>query len=227
MKQRYLAFFDVDGTLINVRSQISFLDFARAHWQWDSAPWFRTYHAELHHMIRSNTDYTHLNAFFYTAFKGLNVDAVAKLGAQWFNSLHGTPGFYNNGMLTVLRQHQEQGARIVFVTGSCTPLMEPLASYLKCDALLCSELEIRGDTYTGSLIGKPCIGEEKAVRAEALAQQEDIPMAQCHAYGDHHSDIPLLQAVGCGRMVEPPLAYLEEFTTRDWFAPVKKPNLAR
>lgn len=63
--------------------------------------------------------------------------------------------------------------------------------------MLAAEPAIESGVLTGELVGPPMIGEGKrrAVRA-LLARRPAIDPGDCHAYGDHVSDLPMLQEVG-------------------------------
>ena len=49
---------------------------------------------------------------------------------------------------------------------------------------------------TGKTIGPVCIGEEKKVFMEQIAEKYDIDLQTSFAYSDHHADVPFLKAVG-------------------------------
>jgi phosphoserine phosphatase len=46
---------------------------------------------------------------------------------------------------------------------------------------------------------------------QAFARDKDIDLARCVAYGDDESDLPMIAAVGGGRMVQPDKRYKDEF----------------
>jgi phosphoserine phosphatase len=83
-------------------------------------------------------------------------------------------------------------------------LLEPVAKDLSFHHLLCTDLEIGLD---GLLTGKPngplCLDSTKRVLAEKLARDTNIGLAASYAYGNHQSDLPLLELVGHPYAVEP------------------------
>ncbi|MFD0066967.1 haloacid dehalogenase-like hydrolase [Streptomyces sp. NPDC056690] len=67
------------------------------------------------------------------------------------------------------------------------------------DVLVCSRPQIGSDQhYTGNL-ETPMIGEAKSAAATALAAEHAVSLAHSTAYGDHISDLPLLNVAGCDR----------------------------
>lgn len=57
--------------------------------------------------------------------------------------------------------------------------------------------------YTGELDGPFCYGEGKVEAIEAIARFEGYDLAQCYAYSDSASDLPMLSAVGHPVAVNP------------------------
>ena len=79
-----------------------------------------------------------------------------------------------------------------------------MAEDLGFDHLLCTDLEVGPD---GLLTGKPkgplCLDSTKRILAEKLAGETHIDLASSYAYGNHQSDLPLLELVGNPHVVEP------------------------
>ena len=85
------------------------------------------------------------------------------------------------------------------------------------DYLLCTDLEVGPDgRLTGKANGPICIDKNKKIAAENLSDRMGINLEQSYAYGNHHSDIPLLEAVGNPSAVEPTLALRKHAEKRDW-----------
>jgi putative phosphoserine phosphatase/1-acylglycerol-3-phosphate O-acyltransferase len=71
--------------------------------------------------------------------------------------------------------------------------------------LLCTDLETgtRTACSQAALPGPVCIDSYKKVGAEKLARTAGIDLDASYAYGNHQSDIPLLETVGNPVAVEP------------------------
>jgi phosphoserine phosphatase len=83
-------------------------------------------------------------------------------------------------------------------------LLEPVAEDLGFHHLLCTDLEIGADGFlTGKAKGPLCLDSTKRVLAKKLAKQANIDLTASFAYGNHQSDLPLLEAVGNPYVVEP------------------------
>jgi len=68
----------------------------------------------------------------------------------------------------------------------------------------CTDLEVGADgLLTGKAKGPLCLDSTKRVLAEKLAEEANIDLSSSYAYGNHQSDLPLLELVGHPYVVEP------------------------
>jgi putative phosphoserine phosphatase / 1-acylglycerol-3-phosphate O-acyltransferase len=108
------------------------------------------------------------------------------------------------GILSRVRFHKEEGHLLVLISGSVRYLLEPVVRDLEFDHLLCTDLEV---DKNGLMTGKPadlvCVDHNKKILTLKLAQQLELDLEKSYAYGNHHSDLPLLETVGNPHAVEP------------------------
>jgi HAD superfamily hydrolase (TIGR01490 family) len=98
--------------------------------------------------------------------------------------------------VNALQNHQKAGTEIVLVSGSSTEILAPLAKELGICHVLATRLEEVNGIYTGNILPPQTIGSgKKEVVCQFLVEQKG-DSAECYAYGDHWSDIPMLEAVG-------------------------------
>lgn len=84
----------------------------------------------------------------------------------------------------------------VFISGSMLPILSPIAKYLGVTEVLCAPVIINDAGELTGEIGLPqTIGTGKR-RAFSLCDDKEINPADCYAYGDDLSDIPMLEATG-------------------------------
>lgn len=93
-----------------------------------------------------------------------------------------------------LRWHLAEGHRVVLVSASLRPYLEPLGAELGVHGVLCTTFERSADgRLTGRLLGANCRGEEKARRLrDWLAANVDGGVGELWAYGDSPGDRELL-----------------------------------
>jgi putative phosphoserine phosphatase / 1-acylglycerol-3-phosphate O-acyltransferase len=100
--------------------------------------------------------------------------------------------------------HKEKGHTLILISAGLRYLLEPVASDLGFDHLICSDLEVGpGGILTGRTIGPICSDNRKRELANKLADDLDMDLSASFAYGNHQADIPLLELVGHAHAVEP------------------------
>ncbi len=108
-----------------------------------------------------------------------------------------------------------RGDKVVFVTGSWRPCVEPIARDLHADAVYCCEVGVEADKLTGA-VSHILVAEGKAEVARNFASQGGIALENCYAYGNDWSDAPMLAAVGHPVAVRPTAALAETATAQGW-----------
>lgn len=194
------AFFDVDGTLLSLKSMFSFQEF---YYRWESRPsqaagdarWAR-FRARFEAWERDGKDRLFLNREFYRSFEGRNPQDVRAAAEEWFTHQRRRPGLMIAPTLQALREHQARGQVPVFVSGSLMEILEPVARELEVEHCLATRLEVREGRYTGALEGGQVIGQGKADAIHAFLGRQAASAAECFAYGDDLTDVPMLEAVG-------------------------------
>jgi phosphoserine phosphatase len=79
-----------------------------------------------------------------------------------------------------------------------------LARVLAFDGAVGSQFsEVQDGVYTGRPAGLFVYGNEKALAIQRLAELEGLELAQCYAYSDSASDLPMLRLVGHPVAVNP------------------------
>lgn len=112
--------------------------------------------------------------------------------------------------------HRAAGDRVVLVTGSFRPVLDPLMADLGADLALCSEPVIDAlGRYTGD-VPTPMIGRNKTAAVRSTMAALGVDPARCAAYGDHHTDLGMLQAVGHPRVIANDPALQAVAATAGW-----------
>ncbi|TMQ99185.1 HAD-IB family hydrolase [Actinomadura soli] len=118
-----------------------------------------------------------------------------------------------------IRNHRAAGHRTVLLTGTLDVFVEPLRTLF--DDMLAAHLRVVDGRCTGSFEQPPLIGESRAAWLRAWARDEGVDLAGSWAYGDHYSDLPVLQQVGNPVAVNPDArlyrhAKRQRWTIADW-----------
>lgn len=105
------------------------------------------------------------------------------------------PQLYAEGV-KALKAEKERGATVLFITASPSFYLLPLKELLGIDDIIGTRMALDdGACYTGEICGDNCKGLQKPLRlAEYLAAIGDrLDYDTSAAYGDSHSDLPMLE----------------------------------
>jgi HAD superfamily hydrolase (TIGR01490 family) len=116
-------------------------------------------------------------------------------GDRWFRAAQAAGGLFRPDVVAALHGHRSAGDLTVLLSGSCAPCVQPVARFLGVHVTVCTGLVVRGGRCTGE-VGVPMVGTHKATAARQLAEARGLRLADCAAYGDDVSDLPLLALVG-------------------------------
>jgi HAD superfamily hydrolase (TIGR01490 family) len=120
-------------------------------------------------------------------------------------------------ILAKVRRHRRQGHLLVLISGSVRYMLQSVVEDIGFDHLLCTDLEVGEDgLLTGRARGPLCIDRTKRALAIELAKAHRIDLSRSYAYGNHQSDIPLLELVGHPFVVEPTKPLRRVAQKRNW-----------
>jgi len=98
--------------------------------------------------------------------------------------------------------HKEQGHTVIVISTSGNEIVEPIAERLGADFAIGTQVAIVDGKYTGEIIFY-AYGSGKAEAVHSLAIDHGFDLAECFAYSDSQTDLPMLEAVGNPRAVNP------------------------
>ena len=113
-----------------------------------------------------------------------------------------------------IRAHRRRGDHVVLVTGALDFLVAPLAHM--ADELIAARLVERRGSFTGELAEPPLTADGRASLAAGLAADRGVDLADCCAYGDAISDLPMLELIGHPHAVNPDFRLAREARRRGW-----------
>lgn len=116
----------------------------------------------------------------------------------------------------LLDLHRHAGRATYIVSASPVELVEPLAKALGMTAGIGTRSTIVDGVYTGELDGPFCYGAGKVEAIAEVARWDGLDVAQCYAYSDSASDLPMLTAVGHPVAVNPDAALERHARLNGW-----------
>ena len=199
-EDHYVAFFDVDGTLIHGNSGKSLIKSGYKNGVISTKNFIHALYLSLLFKLNLRNPVRIMDGMAFW-LKGLSEDTVKKLSEEVF---HTTLSFdIRPEIVDEIRQHKERNARIVILSSAVQFVCLPLAKHLAIDDVICSELEVREGTFTGRFAGNLCYGDEKADRLKMYCKQMNCSPEKAYYYADSISDLQALLSVGNPVCVNP------------------------
>ncbi len=177
--------------------------------------WYAAFLAKcLYFLLVDRIDRSRFNTLFYRSYAGLPADQTKAAADDCYREVI-APRWFAQARACV-DEHRRTGRRIILVTGSLDFIMAPLAHQISADELVASTLGESSGCFTGMLTHAPISDDEKARRVQELARAHDLDLPRCYAYGDSVADLPMLEAVGHPRAVNPDKRLAAIARSRDW-----------
>lgn len=215
MARSSAAFFDLDKTLISRSSTLAF-----------SRPFYRHGLISRTAMIRG--------AFAQAVFRraGADHERMERIRSQASQLCRGwqaervreivsshlddtiVPHLYAEARALV-SGHHEAGRDVIVVSASGHEVVDPIAALLGADTVIATQMVIADGRYTGD-VAFYAYGEAKAAKMRELAVQHGYRLADCYAYSDSITDLPMLEAVGHPTAVNPDRALRQVAVARNW-----------
>jgi HAD superfamily hydrolase (TIGR01490 family) len=197
---RRAAFFDVDETVITVKSMFDFL----RHWLDRTGAGEGAYEqaaGALHAIAAAGGHRSEVNRAYYRGFAGASHADLLAAGREWYAAYRTRDDAFVTATLDAIEGHRSDGDLTVFVSGSFSACLDPLAADLGADLVLGTEPIVGPDgRLTGDVV-RPMIGEVKAAAVRETIAARGLSPEDCFCYGDHASDLDMLQQVGRPRVV--------------------------
>lgn len=191
---KHIAFFDVDETIIATKSMFDFLWFLGEREAGIDAS---AIISNLQQLSKEGASRASINVQFWRYFSGLDSARVERFAEEWFGLRTQQPDtFFIPSVLNRLEFHQASGDVVALVSGSATVILKPIARRLGANYLFATRLIEHNGVYTGDILPPVMIGSGKQEAVRNFAISLGFDLADCYVYGDHVSDLPMLEAVG-------------------------------
>lgn len=194
-KQKVLALFDLDHTLLDVDSDYLWGEYIVTNGLVDEAQYRTANQAFYEQYIDGSLDATEYNEFVAQFLTTLPLERLWALREDYIKAEiepHIRPK-----ALTVLREHLDLGHKVVIISATNNFVVSAIAERFGiCDAnVLATPLEVKNERYTGKLTDKPNFKEGKIYHLNKWLDKQQaagIVFDKTYAYSDSKNDIPLL-----------------------------------
>ncbi len=214
-----VALFDVDGTLVADRVWKGIINHPSVS-QWRVR--------QLYARTMPRLAWLQVNPGYQTGFrdrwvrglaqllKGWTVEQVDEM-AYWAAEIYLRP-VYRDDVIRRLQDHKMRGNDVILVSTMFPAVLGKIASRIGADAWLGTEYAIDDGILTGEIVGESCVGPRKLdfVREYLSRSGTGSTLANCVAYADSFSDVPLLTAAEQACAVYPDDKLLAVARERGW-----------
>ncbi len=209
------AFFDLDKTIISRSSTLAFAPSFYRHGLISRAQAvrgavaqlvFRLGGADHQQMERVKEQLTRLCS-------GWSVDRVTEIVMTHLADTIG-PIIYPEAR-GLLDAHRDAGRDVIIVSTSGQEMVGPIGAMLGASGIIATQMRHADGLYTGELEFY-AYGEGKARRMRQLADERGYNLADCFAYSDSFTDLPMLETVGHPHVVNPDRQLRKIALSRGW-----------
>ncbi|MBM4364472.1 MAG: haloacid dehalogenase-like hydrolase, partial [Deltaproteobacteria bacterium] len=134
------------------------------------------------------------NELLFSSYEGMSEDRLVLLAGEVFEKVM-RPAMYRSAR-DLVQKSRDAGHEIVLVSGALDVVLRLVAAHLGGATVIGNRLEIKTGRATGKLLSPVIAGPEKArvIRDHSRANGHDL--AECFAFSDSYSDVPMLSVVG-------------------------------
>ncbi|HVE97681.1 MAG TPA: HAD-IB family hydrolase [Mycobacteriales bacterium] len=209
------AFFDLDKTVI---AKSSTLAFGRPFYQGglvNRRAVLKSSYAQFVYLIAgADADQMdRMRDYLKRLCAGWDVQQVRDIVEETLHDLI-DPLVYDEAV-SLIEEHRAAGRHVVIVSSSGEEVVAPIAEMVGADRAIATRMVVADGKYTGE-IEFYAYGPHKAEAITALAAEQGWDLAECYAYSDSMTDLPMLEVVGHPVAVNPDKALRRVALDRGW-----------
>lgn len=208
-----IAYFDLDGTLIFGFSIMSMFRERALSGKVAPAEAVQQLFSLLSHGI-NGTEYARILEEVGQMLEGTPEQELVDLGNTVFDKF--VAGSIYPESRALVRAHLERGHTVAITTSATAYQADAVAQELDIPHVLCNRFEIADGKLTGEVIRPICFASGKRDAAAQFAASRGADLADCYFYSDGLEDLPLLEAVGNPRPLNPDSGLASTARRRDW-----------
>src|SRR5450631_2799434 len=209
------AFFDLDKTIIAKSSTLAYGPSFYRNGLISRGDAVRSAFAQLLFSRRgaSHERMEQIRAQVSQLCQGWPADRVREIVARHLDELI-VPYVYDEAR-ALFDAHRAAGEDVIIVSTAGLEMVGPIGTLLGAALVIATQMEIAEGCYTGQM-DFYAYGPAKAERVRELARDRGYRLADCSAYSDSITDLPMLEAVGHPHAVNPDRALRRLALLRGW-----------
>jgi HAD superfamily hydrolase (TIGR01490 family) len=212
---RSAAFFDLDKTIIARSSALAFGRPFRAGGLINRRAALKAAYAQLVYLVAGADEdqMVRMRDYITEMCTGWDVQQVKDIVAETLFEIV-DPLIYDEAA-GLIEDHKASGREVVIVSSSGEEVVGPIGELVGADRVIATRMVVADGRYTGQ-VDYYAYGPTKAAAMRELAEAAGYDLADCYAYSDSITDLPMLEAVGHPAAVNPDRALRRAARERDW-----------
>jgi HAD superfamily hydrolase (TIGR01490 family) len=212
-EKQYVAFFDLDKTIISINSGYILVKLAY----------------EKGFIGKRDVSKAIFQSFLYK-FSLKSTESIIDSMGQWLKGIkeeaisaladEGVKGYLLNSVypevFDEIAFHKNKNAETVILSSAIGQICRPIASLLGIDSVVCTEMESVDGILSGDPVLNYCFGDEKRIRLSSFCREHNFDTASAFYYADSIADLSALASVGNPVCVNPDKKLKKEAIDRDW-----------
>lgn len=194
------AFFDFDGTLLAGYSVTSFMKRRIMSGKMPPREALEQLFTIVSHSV-GKIEFEDVLEQSASALEGVRDDTMRELAQRVFEKDLSVDLYPESRAL--VEAHLAKGHTVVLVSSATQYQVEAAAAEIGIDHVLCTRLEVDDGVLSGRIVPPAVYGHGKLVAASAFAARHRIDLKKSFFYSDGAEDLPLLEAVGHPRPLNP------------------------
>lgn len=196
------AFFDLDKTILAKSSSFAFARPFYREGLIGRADVIRSAYAQFvfHSSGVDHDQMETMRSYMSQLVNGWEVEQVRQIVAETLDEIIDPMVFQE--AIDLMEAHRAAGRDIIIISSSGTDIVEPIGVRLGADLAIGTQVAIENGRYTGEILFY-AYGEGKAEAMRSLADERGYDLADCYAYSDSQTDLPMLEVVGHPVAVNP------------------------
>jgi len=212
VKQRTLALFDLDYTLLEADSEELWSRYLFEKQVVDAA--FVARIGKFYEQYeRGSLDLVRYQEFLLAPLASNPLAEMVRLRESFLEVLQDTVRPY---MRERLDWHRAEKHELLLITATNSFLARPIAEMLDFPNLICTQAELRDGRFTGRVSGVAAFQYGKVIRLAAWLRDNKLSLKGSWCYSDSHNDLPLLTLVDNPVMVGPDDRLRQYGVARGW-----------
>lgn len=212
-----IAAFDFDGTCLDGNSPVMLVKYLVKKGMLDKSVIARILCWGIAYKLRLPQNEAWVRGLVFRAFEGKPVADVDEFLKQFYDEV--VEPRYRKRADEVMRTYRSQGVKVILVSATFEPIAQRAQEKHPIDYQISTRMcSTEHGTYTCQVEGIPVEGEQKLVELRSFADHMWGSGNWClaAAYGDHHSDRPLLSAAQQAYAVDPDRPLTRTVKEKGW-----------